>query len=346
MVTAAQLTPAWLTDALGVEVVAAEGRPVGTGQVAESVRLQLTYATPGAGPATLVAKLPSGDPTSRATSEALGSYRIETSFYRDLAPTLRVRAPICRHVTYAPETDDFALLLEDLAPAQQGDQIAGCSPDVAALAVEHLPDLHAPRWGDPTLAALEWLARITPDRVAFAGALYLMLLDGFEERYGDRLDASILDLARRTLARMPAVSLQSPEAWTVQHGDYRLDNLLFGTADGGPPIAVVDWQTVVHGPGIADLSYFLGAGLTTDDRRTHEGALVRSYHQAMAAAGVALEWDDCWHQYRQHTLAGLAMAIGAAMVVGQTERGDEMFLTMARRHGAHALDLEVEAVLP
>ena len=40
------------------------------------------------------------------------------------------------------------------------------------------------------------------------------------------------------------------------------------------------------------------------------------------------------------------MAIGAAVMVGQTDRGDEMFLTMARRHAAHALDLEVEAVLP
>ncbi len=54
----------------------------------------------------------------------------------------------------------------------------------------------------------------------------------------------------------------------------------------------------------------------------------------------------CWLQYRQHSLAGLAMAIGAAVMVGQTDRGDEMFLTMARRHAAHALDLEVEAVLP
>ena len=346
MVTAAELTPAWLTDALGAEVVAVDAKPVGTGQVAESVRLRLTYADGATGPASVVAKLPSDDPTSRATSQAMQSYLIETSFYAELAPTLRVRAPGCHHVTYDPVTDDFTLLLEDLAPAEQGDQIAGCSVDVAALAVGHLPDLHAPRWGDPTLRDLAWLHRASPDRVAFAGPMYLMLIDAFEQRYDGRIDPEIIALARRTLARIPALALESPEAWTAQHGDYRLDNLLFGTASGGPPIAVVDWQTLILGPGIADVSYFLGAGPTTEDRRAHEQDLVRDYHGRMAAAGVDLDWDWVWLQYRQHSLAGLAMAIGAAVMVGQTDRGDEMFLTMARRHAAHALDLEVEAVLP
>ena len=136
----------------------------------------------------MVAKLPSDDPTSRATSQAMQSYLIETSFYAELAPTLRVRAPGCHHVAYDPVTDDFTLLLEDLAPAEQGDQITGCSVDVAALAVGHLPELHAPRWGDPTLRDLAWLHRVTPDRVAFAGAMYLMLLDAFEQRYDGRID--------------------------------------------------------------------------------------------------------------------------------------------------------------
>jgi hypothetical protein len=33
------------------------------------------------------------------------------------------------------------------------------------------------------------------------------------------------------------------------------------------------------------------------------------------------------------------------MLVERTDRGDEMFLTMARRHGTHILDLEGEAFL-
>ena len=39
------------------------------------------------------------------------------------------------------------------------------------------------------------------------------------------------------------------------------------------------------------------------------------------------------------------MAVAASMMVVQTERGDEMFLTMARRHGAQILDLDALELL-
>ena len=33
------------------------------------------------------------------------------------------------------------------------------------------------------------------------------------------------------------------------------------------------------------------------------------------------------------------------MIVEQTDRGDDMFMAMATRHAAHAVDLEAEALL-
>jgi hypothetical protein len=33
------------------------------------------------------------------------------------------------------------------------------------------------------------------------------------------------------------------------------------------------------------------------------------------------------------------MAVAASMLVERTERGDQMFMTMAARHARHALDL-------
>ncbi|HMC69768.1 MAG TPA: hypothetical protein VKJ07_11495 [Mycobacteriales bacterium] len=111
------------------------------------------------------------------------------------------------------------------------------------------------------------------------------------------------------------------------------------------PVAVVDWQTVTHGPGIADLSYFIGAGLLLEERRAHEDALVREYHAGVGAAGVDIAWDDCWEQYRRYTFAGLVMAVAASMLVEQTARGDDMFMAMANRHGRHALDLDAEALI-
>ena len=339
------ITPEWLSDVLGATVVSVDKEMVGTGQMGDSVRLTLGYK--GAmGPTSVVAKLPALDPTSRATAFAVRSYEIEVSFYRELAPELPVRAPHCYLALHDPATDDFILLLEDLAPARQGDQLAGCSVDQAAIAVEELPKLHAPRWGDAGLESLPWLHRSTPDETAVMTTMLVTgLYDGFRTRYTERLDPDVFELCERFIPRLASYLAERPGPWTVAHGDYRLDNLLFGTDAGGPPVAVVDWQTVAHGPGVADLSYFIGAGLLPDDRRTHEDDLVRDYHGALTATGVELDWDDCWQQYRRHTFAGLVMAVAASMLVEQTERGDDMFMAMANRHGRHALDLDAEALI-
>jgi hypothetical protein len=40
------------------------------------------------------------------------------------------------------------------------------------------------------------------------------------------------------------------------------------------------------------------------------------------------------------------MSIIASMIVERTDRGDQMFITMANRHGRHALDLDAEALIP
>jgi hypothetical protein len=345
------LTPTWLAGALGpllgdARVAEVTCTPVGTGQMSDCVRLTPTYEGSTAAPASLIAKLPAADPTSRATAGTLRNYEIEVSFYRQLAPNLPVRAPRCYHAHLDDTGTDFVLLLEDLAPARQGDQLAGCDVEQAAMAVEELPRLHAPRWGDAGLAKLDWLHRNPDEAVAFTSQLVAGLFGGFCERYTDRVDADIIALGERLMARLPAYLGARRGPWTVAHGDFRLDNLLFGTDAGGPPVAVVDWQTVTHGPGVSDLSYFLGAGLLPELRRTYERDLVRIYHDAMRAAGVVgLDWDECWAQYRRYSFSGLIMAIAASMLVEQTDRGDDMFVTMARRHGRHAIDLEAERLL-
>ena len=137
-----------------------------------------------------------------------------------------------------------------------------------------------------------------------------------------------------------------PGPRAVQHGDYRLDNMLFGTSEGGYPLAVVDWQTVVWGPPAFDASYFLGAGLSVDDRRKAERELLRRYHEGLRAGGITdYGWDDLWRDYRRYAWGGFLMALGASMMVVQTPRGDDMFMTMIRRHGAQIADLDAEEFL-
>ena len=69
------LTPAWCTAALaattgGAAVTDVGVELVGTGQVADTARLRLTYEPAGAGPATVVAKVPAADETSRGGGRA------------------------------------------------------------------------------------------------------------------------------------------------------------------------------------------------------------------------------------------------------------------------------------
>jgi aminoglycoside/choline kinase family phosphotransferase len=343
--TVADLTPEFLTKVLadaigGAAVTAVDSALVGTGQLGECVRLTLTYDRAAAGPASLVAKLPSTDDNSRGAAAVVRAYEIEVSFYRDLRAGLGVRTPECFHARLDVDSNDFVLLLEDIAAGTQGDQLAGCSIDEAAVAVAQLPGLHAPRWGDTSLEQLEWLHRSTEATSGMFSEIVRSLYPGFLERYTDRLSPDVVVLSERVVGLLDELNADRPGPWTIAHSDFRLDNLLFQPDAPHDPVVVVDWQTCGYGPGVSDLSYFIGGSLHTDDRRGSETDLVRDYHQRMQSAGVEIVWDDLWSQYRRYTVAGLIMAIAASMLVKRTERGDEMFLAMAERAGRHVLDLD------
>ena len=111
-------------------------------------------------------------------------------------------------------------------------------------------------------------------------------------------------------------------------------------------LTVVDWQTAGVGCGASDVAYFLGAGLLPDVRRAHERDLLREYHDELLGYGVHdYPYERLWHDYTWYSYAGYVMAIVASMLVVQTPRGDDMFMTMASRHGQHIIDLEAERLL-
>jgi hypothetical protein len=345
--TPAALTPAWLSEVLGAPVVDVTASAVGTGQMCDSWRLALTYGGDGSGPASVVAKLPAADPTSRATALQLRSYETEVRFYQQLAPGLPIRTPNVFHADIDVETASFVLLFEDLAPARQGDQLAGCSVAEAELAVDELVKLHRPRWGDTALYDLEWLAKDPEQGRMFMLGMLPVFWQGFQDRYADRLGPDVHEAGSALFAALDRYLPERGPHDTVVHGDYRLDNLLFGGGDGagagGVPIAVVDWQTCAIGRGLTDVAYFIGAGLLEDDRRAHEDRLLRRYFDALDVPSYS--WESCRDDYRRGTFAGLVMAIAASMLVERTERGDDMFMAMAHRHARHALDLDAPALL-
>jgi hypothetical protein len=343
--TTDDLNATWLADALGTGPVASfTHERIGTGQMSESNRISLTYADPEpTGPATVVVKLAASDATSRATGVGLGIYAREVGFYRELAP--RIGGPLAGcHLALFDESDGwFTLLLEDVAPAKQGDQIAGCSVEQARIAMRELARLHAPVLGDPTLASSDWLNQ-SP---VVNQALVSQLLPGFLDRYGDRVAPEHGALCERFVARLDGWLAERSAPLGLVHGDFRLDNMLFGAPGSPRPLTVVDWQTVAWGGAMTDAAYFIGSGLQIDDRRAHERQLFGEYFDALLAHGVeGIDAEDCWAQYRRLTFAGILMAIVASMLVERTERGDQMFMAMLARHCQQALDVGAEELLP
>ena len=356
--TATELDVSWLTPARITEALRSSGSlpdrvsvtdlttaQVGTGQMASCVRLELTLDGAADLPTTVVAKIPAQDMQSRRAGSA-GAYETEVRFYQQLAAKVSMRTPQCFHAEVGPEPGDFLLLLEDLAPAEQGDQVAGCSPEHAERAVVEAAGLHAPTWGDTSVRDNHpWLVRAMVGTGARGmGPIMGSLVPAFHERYDGRIDPEVVALGERIMGKLESYyANEGPES--VIHGDYRLDNMLFGTDEGGPPVAVVDWQTHLWGDPISDVSYFIGAGLVADDRREHERDLIAAYCGALTSSGVSLDVDMCWDRYRLHAISGWHMAVFASMVVVRTDRGDEMFCTMANRHGQQMLDLETESLL-
>jgi Phosphotransferase enzyme family len=325
--TPEELTPAWISEALDATVNDVSFVPVGTGQMSSCFRLQLQYSR-GEGPDTLVAKLPSPDPQVREGGAI--TYATEVRFYRDIASTVAVRAPECYCALASDDGKSFVLLLEDMAPAEQGDQIAGCTIEQARDAVLNLAGLHGPRWNDESLHSIAGLAPFGADAAEGMGMGFGMMVEPFVERFDTpHNDADVLRAFAPHVARW---MLGRRDCFGLVHGDYRLDNLLFATPTGGPPCTAVDWQLVAVGLPARDLGFFLGTGLKGEERALNEHGLVSAYHDALTGYGVDdYSLEQCWDDYRYGLFQGPLITVLGAMYATQTERGDEMFVAMTER---------------
>lgn len=334
-----KITSEWLTQVLNANevdgtVTEFTAASIGTGQVGENVRFTLTGT--GDLPQTVVGKFPSPDPTSRETGINLLNYKKEVHFYKHFQQRVNIQTPEVLFTDINDATHDFVILMEDLAPGEQGDQLAGCGPEHAELAMTQLAHLHGPLWGDDSIIDGE----IITDRGDNPGAmseLYNALMPGFLERYNDRLSNDEQDMVRLVGENMLGYSNNYDGARTMIHIDYRLDNMMFG---GPYPLTVVDWQSFAFDCGLNDASYFMGTSFYEDQRANYDETLLRKYFDTLKQYEVDLSWEDCWRCYRFYSPAGLIMAVIASMIVGETDRGNDMFMAMAKRSARMSLELD------
>jgi len=353
MITAKEMDAAWF-NALFAEtglpanpVVQVHHTQIGTGQIGKCYRFDLKYE--GAAtqmPTRLVGKFPSDNEASRATGVLLRNYYTEVRFYQQFAQRLSLRMPHCFYADIEGDGPNFVLLLEDMAPAVPGDQLLGCTAEVARAAVLELVGLQVPFWCDPHLKSYDYLWTDSPPTIDIQ-TLYVDCLPTFFERYGSALTQD----ERRIIEQVGSASgcpLFTPPSmpFCLEHVDYRLDNMLIDNSCTPPKLTVIDWQSVRLGKPMNDVAYFLGAGLQSEVRRPVEADIVRAYHQSLLANNIVdYSWENCWRDYRQGTFSGFGVTVIASTLVEETARGNEMFKTMARRHARHALDLRADEFL-
>ncbi|UDY24997.1 ecdysteroid 22-kinase family protein [Nocardioides sp. Kera G14] len=326
------LTAPWLTGVLGAPVASFVAEPIGTGQIGAVYRLKLEGSAEL--PAQMVAKLPTLDEASRAM--LAGPYAAEVRFYRELVDTVAVRTPRCYHAALG-EGGAFVLLLEDLSSAEPGDQLAGCSVDRARAAVVNLAGLHGPRWCDRALLEVEGLALFGPDDATMMGEFYPPTHELFLAGIGDLLspdDHAVLDRIPSVLADW---TLARGDRFSLVHGDYRVDNLLFDLDT--PESVAIDWQTLSLGHPARDLAYFLSSSLSVDDRRAHERELVGAWHEALTDWVSDYPLERAWDDYVYGALQGAIIAQFAFAYSTRTDRGDQVMARIISGSCAAVRDL-------
>ncbi len=337
-----QVTPQWVSAALrsgGFAGTVSElrRRRVGTGQMGTTLRVTLTWSD-GTGPASVIVKFAA----AVADGARIGREGnvIEVRFYTQLAPRLAVSVPGCYYGAFDEATSGFVLVLQDMAPAEQGDQIAGCSVDQARDAVLNVAGLHAPLWCNDNLRDLDWVSVVGP---AIADSLQEYMVR-FTEPFIERFDVSSEDgeILRRSAQGAATWIRGRQDRVSLIHADYRLDNLLFATDDTTPPVTAVDWANLAVGLPARDVAFLLETGLQIEDRRAHERDLVAAYGEELARQGVPEQpFNQLFDDYRFGLFQGPQVTVLGAMAAAvASERGEEMFRVMATRACAAIRDLD------
>ncbi len=355
--TVEAITAAWLTNTLRAQgclkdatVTAVSTSPlgVGVGFMSTLQRLTLTYDGPAPdAPKTLVAKLNTTDPGAHQIDGAFNFYEKETGFYREIGALSPIRTPRAYCVEFVPETREFILLLEDLAPARIGDQLEGLSFEEAAQAIAAIAVFHAHWWKHPSLPERDWILHINSPRMKALEPIYQQCWGPVVAFLGDRMPAEVREIGERLSTRVAAMmDGLAARPTTLMHGDYRADNFFF--REGADSFAVADWQILMQGGGVFDIAYLMAGSLDIEVRRARERELLGVYHQTLVENGVKdYSLEDCTNDYRHCIMlcwCWPVVAIGSLDTAN--ERGVALFHTWAQRSMTAITDWDAGAMLP
>jgi hypothetical protein len=237
----------------------------------------------------------------------------ELEFYATLAPQIG-SPPLARclaAIRRDEESSQGVLVLQDLrATHDHPSWPLPPSPSQSERAVDALARVHA-RWWESgelgrTLGEPHTVESLTRMVVGIAAHL-----PKFLESVGDAMSMS----ARRVFEQVfgsslrPWLRLTNHHALTVTHGDAHSWNFLFPSAGDGPAI-LIDWQRWHVDVGARDLAFLIALHWYPSRRQELEAPLLRRYHEALQARGVAgYALDELWIDYRRSVVRNLTIPI-------------------------------------
>lgn len=260
---------------------------------------------------------------------------LEAAFYRDVAPLLDVRLPLCHH---AAEDGAYGIvILEDMVAA-------GCTfasperaatPEQASSVLEVMAGVHrgTSGWKEGRFPWLRLgsvsgrvgiMAMGEGDRFQDLCArpeVASALLDGYRDK--NRVMSALRKLWDKDDARSDLV---------LGHGDAHFGQVYF---DAQGKAGLLDWQSIGMMPMMKDVAYFLGGALTVEDRRRHERELLAGYLNAVARnGGPVVDLEAAWQDYCAQMLQGIVWAL-----VTEKMQSSEIIAAFNERYGAAMSDL-------
>ena len=318
----------------------------GTGMMSEVARLVLTYESASDDlPTSFIAKYASQNETNRGIALQYKLYERETRYVSELDPLTSARTPkafVCER-----QGDRFLILMEDMFDYEVGSQVEGADLKKSEIAVDELAKLHSAFWNQ--VDALDWVPHIAnsyhADNMRQLGVLGF---DGAIEKFPHLIPEHVRGIREDFHAAVPNLqAFMDMPPITLVHGDYRMENLLYGCKPGHDPVAVIDWQGPLLARGLNDVALFIGQSTKTSVRRRHERRLLERYLRGLEAGGVVgLEFDTAWEDYRRTILYNwLYVVVVAGTLDSSNEKAYAWMSEMLKRQVAAMEDLQVLPLL-
>jgi hypothetical protein len=286
-----EIDAAWIEGALAEAghspppVTSATYEPLGgiVGALGEVGVFTIAYDGPTDLPVQMLGKCPLDDDTARLYNSIMRYYGRESGFYRDLADEVPMRVPRCW--VNVNDGERHVLLLEYFADATPGDVLAGTDFDHYRGLIGDMALLHGRYWMDSRVRTLDWMFEFTEPSLLMG---FDVVATTWPMAVAEAPDAVPPDLAALIegpyLVDVPRerwIDAYMQRPWTLVHGDYELENMLF-LPDG--EIAVIDWQGIMVGFPSMDLGFTLAIS-GNDETVAREGELLDHYRATLAEAG-------------------------------------------------------------